>query len=402
MGGNPFDEPDAGAPAPEVVRAPDPEVVPPPDPRAIDDAAVQAKLGTSDCPALHAALKAHPAASPAVVFGALAAAERCEARAAKLADARATAQAMLSACGPDHVDRCRARVLRLWRKLAAQRPRDPKLMARAKTVSDHDACLARAERTTQGPIDPCLEAADAGYRRAHDGLQHARVKLVQARRAAQARGPSAERRLAQAAKACAAPRCARVTGRALQAYARWAAAQHRADLVLELRLRQDALAAESLPPADRRYARSARTDAACAALDALQGPGTCRALEQRTMGHLTFHDASKTEVPGELPRDRVLAVGEEFKVTLEGCLRAEAARLPVPAAGMGPSFERIGVRWSITPQGRVTQVRLDPLALEQAPVGQCLRAQFATWRYPRSHGEDAQVEQTFTVTARSR
>jgi hypothetical protein len=402
VGPDPFRELDAGpppAPPPPVVEA-----APARDPRLDDEAAIHAALKGRDCPAIHAALEAHAQASPAVVREALTAAERCEEKAKDLPAARATAAKLLLTCGPEALARCRSKALGLWRRLAGMAPKEPALANRARDVAEKDACLAKAERQVNGdkPLDACLAQAEALYRAEKDELMRARVKLLRARHAVHRGDAGAEKLLAEAADACTAPRCGAVQGQALEAYAAWAVAQKRSELALEVRLRQDALAARAVPPEKRPYCRSERTDAACAALDAEKSAGSCRALERKVTGHWTFHDWAAREVPGDLPEDQVRRANDDFAITLQDCFHDEAGRLPPPAPGQGPVSQSFKVRWMVTLDGRADQVHLAPPADDAGPLAACLRERFAAWRYPRSHGENQHVEQGFTVSARVR
>jgi len=399
LGPDPFRELDAGA-AP-IAAAAKPNVIEPapePDPRAEADAAIQAALHSTDCAAHLATVAANSRASPRALRDGLAAAERCQERARDLRGARRTARKLLLTCGPDGLAGCRARTLALWRRLAARSPKDAALATLAKETASKDSCLNAAEAVARGekPLDGCLAPAEALYRSEGDALMRARAKLARARHAVRLNDPRAERLLADAADACQEPRCEAVQNQALAAYATWAAAQHRPETVLQLRLRQDALAAQALPPGRRRYARSAQVDAACAALDEAEGSGSCRALERRVTGTWTFHDWSTRDFPGELPKESILRANDDYAPTLQDCFRDQATRLPVP------SSVRYHVRWMVTLDGRADQVHIDPPGDDAGPLAGCLRTRFAAWRYPRSHGENQHVEQSFTVTAKAR
>ena len=397
---------DAGPPPAPVAPAPPPVPIapPPPDPRVADEAAIRAVQKGTDCLAIHAALSAHAAASPPVVREALASAEKCEEHAKDLHAAKQTAKEELVACGPESLARCRSKVLSLWKRLASQSPKDAALTAHAKETIDADSCLAKLEHQVNGdkPLDACWSQAESVYRREHDELMRQKLVLLRARHAAHKNEASAEHFFAEAAELCAEPRCATVHNQVLDSYASWALAQKKLPLVLELRLKQDELASRNQSPEKRSYARSARTDAACSAVEADEGPGACRALERKITGRWTFHDWSAQLIPGDLPEDLVRRSNEDFSITLQDCFHDEAGRLPPPSPTMGPVAASFKVQWMITGEGRVDQVHLAPPADDAGPLATCLRQRFLAWRYPRSKGENQHVEQGFTVSAKVR
>jgi len=65
-----------------------------------------------------------------------------------------------------------------------------------------------------------------------------------------------------------------------------------------------------------------------------------------------------------------------------------------------PAAEHYGVRWIVLNDGHVDAVHMDRKDKDQTPLAECLRAQFAVWRYPRYRGEWQHVEQRFLVSAR--
>lgn len=67
-----------------------------------------------------------------------------------------------------------------------------------------------------------------------------------------------------------------------------------------------------------------------------------------------------------------------------------------------PDMEEYEVRWMVLNDGRVGDVHLKRKTDEESPLGQCLRDQFAVWRYPKYQGEFQHVEQRFTVSALKR
>lgn len=396
LGPDPFRELDAGPPpAPAPVSV---EPAPPPDPRLADEAALRALQAGTNCAAMVAGAAKPGHASAGTVRELLAAAERCQEHSKDVAAARETARALLLACGPDGVSRCRAKALGLMKRLANAKPRAPALAAHARELEKADLCATQAERAAANgaALPPCLAAADALYRAEGDALMHQRALAARALSTARTDAVAADRLYTLAAAACTAPRCASESIRVLDGQAALASKQGRLDAVLLIRLQQDRVAVEALAPERRDHARSAKVDAACAALDAAQGPGTCRALEKKTQGYWTFHDPTAHVFAGDLPKDEALRANDDYLVTLQDCFRDEATRLPIP------SQVRFHLRWTITPEGRADQVHLDLPADDQGPLAGCLRERFKLWRYPRSHGELQHVEQSFTVTAHPR
>jgi len=137
-------------------------------------------------------------------------------------------------------------------------------------------------------------------------------------------------------------------------------------------------------------------DEACAKYDAAAGAGACRALEKELTGGWTFRDFSKDKRVGtELSAEQVRQVNAHYAPLLQECLAAQARRL-VP-----PDEQVLELHWVVHPDGRVRDAHLRA-DLDASPAADCLRAQFATWRYPRFDGELQHVTQTFTVTATTR
>jgi hypothetical protein len=89
----------------------------------------------------------------------------------------------------------------------------------------------------------------------------------------------------------------------------------------------------------------------------------------------------------------VRTVNEHYAPLLQECLSAQARRLKPPDA------VRYEVRWMVFNDGRVGEVHFKNANFDSSELGQCLRTQFETWRYPRYEGEWQHVEQAFTVTA---
>ena len=405
MSSDPFAEVDAGPP-PSLVAAP--PTAPPPapsrDPRAEAEAALAQLLASSrsrpaeECArALHQARRDQAEAGPTARQALLAAEARCEEKAKDLPGARESALFLLTSCGPEGVDRCRARASSLARRLARAKPRSPEVLAQLDALEQADHCLAKVEASSRRTPEPCAASAEQAYRHLDDKLMLSRLRLAEARAAVRAHEEgSAERLLARAIAACSEPRCEAQRGKAFDAQARLLEGQKRYEDAAAARLAQNQLAAASAPPERRRYTRLPALDQACARLDAQRGPGSCRALELKTTGGWTFHDWSARQLPGDLEAGRILQVNEEYAVTLQECFREQALRLPVP------SNATYALSWMIGADGRVAALHLRPAAEDQGPLASCLRDRFSLWRYPRSTGENQHVDQSFTLTAKPR
>jgi hypothetical protein len=293
------------------------------------------------------------------------------------------AERWLKSCGPTHVDACRRRALA---SLTASKAKE-----RAARVKEKDACLERAEATPSSK-PTCLGGARAFYEREGDALMVQRALLAQA-----AAAPDESKGWATAEAACKQPRCAEQRRRALKAMAAAQLTAGDPQEAARAALSEMKLGAEALAPSQRPYARTSLVEKTCVALDSQEGPGACRKLERSHLGRYYFRDFSlSTERGTGLPPESVKSVNEHFGVALQECLAAEADRIPAPSA------ERYKVRWIVLNDGRVDQVHLDKKDRDGGPLAQCLREQFAVWRYPRYHGEWQHVEQEFIVTAHER
>jgi hypothetical protein len=371
------------------------------DPRHEADLALKEALWSvrnqkpADCARLLGdARRAHAEASPSARQALLMQESRCEEKSKDLVAARESALFLLASCGPDGADRCRSKAKSLVKRLASAKPKEPDLLKTMQAVDAADACVSRVDKA-RSPTAPCVVPAELTYKHVDDKLMLARLRLAEAHAAIRGKkDPEIEHRLNRAVSTCLEPRCAAVRSQAYEAEARWFDSQKRPEDVARSRINQNHAASEVLPPEQRRYTRSAALDRACAQLDTLKGPGACRALELQLTGGWTFHDHSTERAPAGLDATRIRGVGDEYSVTLQDCFREQAVRLPVP------SQATYQLSWMIGTDGRVAQLHVNPSSEEQLPLGACLRDRFELWRYPRYSGENAHVEQSYTISAK--
>ncbi len=309
--------------------------------------------------------------------------------------ARAALERWLLSCGPDRVNGCRSRVLQAMGGLAKSKLAESGWAKKgAEQIREADDCLQKAEAPSRArsPSPRCLELAMGIYKRFGDRLQIARVHLARGLTA----GSDAEAapHFIRAEKACDEPRCLSVRRRALKLLG-WNRVRQ-GDLAGAARsmLADMRLFASTLPPERRAFGRTREVDQVCALLDAREGQGSCRRIERAENGGYTFRDFSQERVGEGLPEDKVRLVNEHFGVLMQDCLQREAARLSPPASA------RYEVHWMVTNDGRVDQVRMGRKDHDTSPFADCVRKQFAMWRYPRYSGERQHVEQVFTVNAR--
>ncbi len=302
--------------------------------------------------------------------------------------------AWLASCGPDRLEACRGKVLATLAALAAKKDGPPGLKEKVRELRDADACLAK-----MGPHKSpgCAEQAAAAYRRAHDKLMQAKVLLARALTALAEEKKKDEGLvlLGRAEAECAELRCVAVRRRALAERRRLLARDGDLEGAARDALAEVKLIA-SLQPADKRvYVRTGEADRFCAQLDAKQGPGSCRKLEKHVNGEFSFKDFSAGKTLPGLGQDKVKEVNEHFACLLQECLAAQADRL------RPPDSQTYEVRWMVLNDGRVGEVHLRNKDDDASPLAECLRRQFAVWRYPKYQGEFQHVEQSFIVTAHS-
>jgi len=294
------------------------------------------------------------------------------------------------ACGPEAVDACRAAAVRGLAQVAKVKGADAKrLKALAKELQDADGCITAAERAGNGPA--CLAATDKTAAKHRDELLAARV--LYARALAEKADAKKAALLAKAEAKCEALPCAGLRRKALAKQVALALAENELDSALKLALRDAEVAASLVEPELRPWARPPDLDRLCAKYDAANGAGACRRLEKQVTGGYRFRDFSKDKASGDgLSADQVKQVNEHYAPLLQECLSEQARRLTPPDA------QRFEVSWTVQNDGRVREAHLRK-DLDDTPLAKCLRAQFASWRYPRFTGELQHVEQSFLVTA---
>ena len=315
--------------------------------------------------------------------------------------ATTVAERWLVSCGPEMADACRKRAITALDRAARQLPRRSPAQERLARLQESEACVGIAEaRVKSGEKFPeCADAALAVYRQLGDKLIIARLLLAKGRciEADPRQLPQAAHLFTQAEKSCQEPRCLEVRRRALKSL--WALHLRlgEAELAARAAFAEMALASQKLAPERRAYVRTAEVDRACEALDRREGLGNCRRLEKSILGTYSFHDFSEQPSARQgLSVEDVRQVNQHFQVLIQDCLAAEAERLEPPAT---VSYH---LRWIALNDGRVDQVSFDRRDQNEGPLAECLRKQFALWRYPRYRGEYQHIDQEFSVNTRER
>jgi hypothetical protein len=301
------------------------------------------------------------------------------------------AERWLLSCGPDGVNACRAKALTAMSDAARGRSAAV-IRARVATIRGHDACMGRAMSTGPGALPACFASALAFYQTEGDALMVRRGYIARIRAAGRFATPQL---FVDGDKACTQDRCMAPTRRALRDAVQ--ADLHTGDArqALLVALQEARVAFAALAPEQAVQARTELVERACAALDARDGTGSCRRLEHETVSHVAFKDFSRETLKGEgLPPQSIKEVNDAFGVMIQECLKGEADRLKPPES------EHYGLSWVVRNDGRVGEVHLDKKDADEGLLAQCLRAQFALWRYPRYRGELQHVEQRFVVSAR--
>lgn len=282
-------------------------------------------------------------------------------------------------CGPQELDACRAKALAALGQLPGKDAKDLRTLLR-----EAEGCLAGKE-----PL-ACLGKVDRAARLARDevlagraGLARAMAEKDEARRLAA---------LGRVEDRCTAPGCLTVRRRALAAVAALATGQGDSTAAVRALIKENQLAASAVEPELRPWVRSSQLDEACQRLDAAEGAGACRRLEKAMVGSWSFRDFSQKKAGTGLPVELVREVNQHYAPLLEACLTEEARRL---GSTEGREYE---VSWAVHNDGRVYDAHLRS-DLDRTPLADCLRAQFALWRYPRFDGEYQHVQQRFNVRA---
>jgi len=305
------------------------------------------------------------------------------------AQAASRARSWLHLCGGGALQRCRSEALAALLATTRLRLEKPQAVrAEVKRLQRAEECLKKAERLHT--LDRCLADVEQLARTSADALLATRAAYVRALAAPEKQQVAL---LKAVERQCQTPSCVTVRRQALAALMARATAQGKTDEAARWALADATLFASTLPEAERLWGRPAETDVACAAYDAATGPLACRRLEKQLTGTWAFRDFSKDAPTDGLTPHQVRAVNEHYAVLLQACLEAQARRLTPPDA------VRYELRWVVFNDGRVGEVHFTKPSLDDSELGRCLKAQFETWRYPRSDGQWQHVEQAFTITA---
>lgn len=313
---------------------------------------------------------------------------KIELAAADVNAAEEAATAWRLACGPEKAESCRNAALAGLLSVSKLKGADKKLNKRAKELQDAEVCAAKAEK--QDKPNPCEPTTLHLAQQEKDLFLGQKLQLGVA-----LREDTEGRQVALLEKAeghCEKPQCAGLRRKALGKLLALARAKNDVDSAVKLALREVAVIMAGLPDEERTWARTAMLDQTCVSYDTAHSPGSCRALERKTLGRWTFHDFSKEQGREGLSADQVRMVNDHFAPLLQECLAEQARRMTPPDA------QRFEVRWVVFNDGRVGEVHLRK-ELDESLLAKCLRAQFGGWRYPRYEGEYQNVEQSFTVTA---
>jgi hypothetical protein len=309
-----------------------------------------------------------------------------------VASARENAYAWMRTCGGDSVDACRnSAIVALASVARLDATKTKEIRDEVTQLQKTESCLRTSERAKR--TDGCFVEAEQKARARKDEFLMARALYV---RALAAPEPKQSAYLAAAESKCDALACVSVRRKSLSKLMAKAKAEKRTEDVARLALKDVHTLATTWSPAERIWARTLDTEAACAAYDANQGPGACRKLEKQLFGAWTFRDFSKDKPREGLSAQQVRTVNEHYAPLLQECLAAQAKRLKPPDS------IRYELRWSVLNDGRVGEIHFSRRELDTSELFGCLKQQFESWRYPRYEGEWQHVEQSFTVSASER
>lgn len=303
------------------------------------------------------------------------------------AGVKEAAEKWLTACGPNDVAACRKPALEALAALDKDR---------AEKLRAADACLDGAEPKAGRALPPCLDAAAALYQKADDALMVARIELLRALGQVNAgKAKPAKDALAKLG-GIADDRLAHVRKAALEALSRLELAAGNAEAAAKAAIQAAGAYAAALPPDGRVWARTAATEAACAAYEKTKGADACHALEKTLLGDYVFRDFSTEHVGDRLPHENMAAVNAHYNVLVQACLNAEIRRLK------GNTALIYRVKWLVLNNGRVDAVHAESAQFEGSLFVKCLRNQFGYWRYPRHDGDPQRIEQGFSVKSSMR
>jgi hypothetical protein len=259
----------------------------------------------------------------------------------------------------------------------AKATQTPALLREVLQAEEQLAAMDRAPTAAHGPRIPALEAV---FAKDHDRARVAHAKAVSARILAQ-KAATAEQVPALAepiARDVALPSYVRLS--ALEALVSRAIVAQDLPEEVALTARIDALKNAKLAPAARRYARSARLERACARLEKVEPPGSCVRLARRETGEWMFFDWSKKPPQKTLSDEDIDRAGRQYVPALEACLRQAVVDHPDDERFLGGDLR---LSWSIGADGRTRAVEIEPRRYDE-PLGPCVRAEIASFRYPRA------------------
>lgn len=295
------------------------------------------------------------------------------------------AQKWFDHCGPDDVAVCRLAAATAMNQAAGLKGATKEQKTLAAKGLKSEKCLAAGEKS--GRAEACLKEAEQG-----DVVNRARGLLI---RALAEKNPAKKLAGLNNVVALKEPKAAGVRLQALEAVAQQKVADQDLEAAVRALLEGNQGLLMAVDSTLRRWVRSPALDAVCVTFDQKNGPGACRALEKKTLGQHTFRDFSRQLLGEGLPPDQVKLVNEHYGPLLQECLAQQAKRMAPP------SSQTFDVKWMVLNDGRVTEAHLRS-DLDWGPFAQCVRGQFAWWRYPRYEGEFQHVQQSFTVTAAQR
>jgi hypothetical protein len=142
-------------------------------------------------------------------------------------------------------------------------------------------------------------------------------------------------------------------------------------------LELNALRAEQMPQAQRRYARMKGLDQLCDKYDHEHKAGACARLERQVTGTYTLRDLSKDKPKKELSETDLDRAHAAFLPALEDCVLTQARSAPDTY-----SQTDIQISWAIQPQGTVSDVEIAPKRYKD-DLTPCVSERLAWLRYPR-------------------
>jgi hypothetical protein len=298
------------------------------------------------------------------------------------AEAAAWAMSWRNACGPDDVERCRYESTRALN--ATSKAADSATKKFASLAWANEQCLRGAKADSE-----CLNASQKFTEQHADGVTRIRMSLIRA--AAEADESKQESGWIRAESICTAKACGELRRKALKKLTALALSKSNIERALGFALKEAEVALESSAESQKTWTRPELFDAVCEKYDEKNGAGACRALERKKLGTYVFTDFSKRQAGEGLSPDEVKRVGQHYAPLLQACLVAQSKSLK---AG---ERERYAVQWTVQNDGRVGEPKLTRKDLAGSPLDQCLREQFAYWRYPKFKGEWQNIEQIYTV-----